>query len=61
MPCPMPQMVTAASHGQTAMVVGLGYLGGSSDYLRQQLPTSQDCALNFTLLSKVILKGPLQA
>lgn len=60
MPCRIPQMVTVASYGQRAMVVGLGSLDVSSNDLRQQLPNRQDCALNFTLLSKVISKGPLQ-
>lgn len=60
MPCPMPQMITAASHGQTATVVGPGYLDASSSDLRHQLPNSQDHVLNFTLLSKVIPEGTLQ-
>lgn len=60
MPCPVPQMVTAASHGQRPTVVGLGYLDASSNDLRQQLPNSQDCALNFTLLSEVIPEGAIQ-
>lgn len=55
----MPQMVTGASHGQRETVVELGYLDASLNDLREQLPHSQDCALNFTLLPQVVPKGPL--
>lgn len=57
---PMPQTVTAASHGQTAMVIQFDYLDASSYDSRQQLSNSQGCALSFTLLSKVTSEGTLQ-
>lgn len=60
MPCPMPQTVTAAAHGQIAMVIGFDYLDASSNDLRQQLSNSQGCALSFPLLSKVTPKRTLQ-
>lgn len=58
-PWPVPQMVTEASHGQRDTGVEHGYLDTSPNDLREELPNSQDCALNFIPLPQVIPKGPL--